>query len=86
MFGRLAVFGKGQDMETWMCKFFDQHCKRRGSTKFCEARENLVSLKKFIFRVDFFKFHDFSRFLELFPNSVIFPGLENFFFSFSRFP
>ena len=32
------------------------------------------------FQVDFFKFHDFSRFLGLFPNSMIFPGLEKVIF------
>ncbi len=34
------------------------------------------------FQVDFSKFHDFSRFLGLFPNSMIFPGLEKVFFIF----
>ena len=34
------------------------------------------------FQVDFFKFHDFSRFLGLFSNSMIFPGLEKVFFIF----
>ena len=38
------------------------------------------------FQVDFFKFHDFSRFFFLlFSNSMIFPGLEKFFFHFPGF-
>ena len=31
------------------------------------------------------KFHDFSRFFGLFPNSIIFPGLEKVFFHFPGF-
>ncbi len=38
------------------------------------------------FRIDFFKFHDFSTFLGSFSSSMIVPGLEKDFFSFSRFP
>ncbi len=34
------------------------------------------------FQIDFFKFHDFSRSLGLFLNSMIFPGLEKVFFIF----
>ncbi len=37
------------------------------------------------FQVDFFKFHDFSSVLGLFPNSMIFPGLEKVFFHFPGF-
>ncbi len=37
------------------------------------------------FRMDILKFHDFFMILALFSNSMIFPGLQNGFFSFSRF-
>ncbi len=49
--------------------------------------QSFKSLPKFhdFSRLIFSKFHDFSRFFGLFPNSMIFPSLEKFFFHFPGF-
>ncbi len=63
-------------------RIFEMHAER---TKIGFIMFQITNKIPWFFQVDFFKFHDFSRFLGLFSNSMIFPGLEKV-FSFSRFP
>ncbi len=48
----------------------------------CVERKKKIPL---FFHIDILKFHDFSMILAFFPNSMIFPGLENAFFIFQVF-
>ncbi len=54
----------------------------RSARKFGLKKLQITKKIPWFFQVDFSKFHDFSRFLGLFSNSMIFPGLENLFFIF----
>ncbi len=54
----------------------------RSARKIGFTKSQITDKTPWFFQVDFFKFHDFSMFFGLFPNSMIFPGLEKVFFIF----